>query len=65
VETILRVVIALGLVGALVVQVTVLLRLPSERSGDRRREQRRLLLQALAVAGVLIAVGVTGWLLRR
>jgi hypothetical protein len=63
VDTVLGVVIALGLVGALVVQVTVLLRLPAERAGERGRGRRRLLLQALAVAGVLIAAGLLSWLL--
>ena len=61
-QTLLGVVVALGLVAALVVQVGVLLRLPPERSGDRGGSLRRLL-PALAVAGVLIAVGVAGWLL--
>ncbi len=71
-DRVLGVVIALGLVGALVVQVTVLLRLPPERLGDqgherhheRHRERRRRLLQALAVAGVLVAAGLASWLLR-
>jgi hypothetical protein len=64
VDTVLGVVIALGLVGALVVQVTALLRLPAERSDDRHHPVRRRLLPALGVAAVLIAVGVVGWLLR-
>jgi hypothetical protein len=63
VDTVLGVVIALGLVGALVVQVIALLRLPPDRPGDTGHRLRRTLLPALAVAGVLIAVGVAGWLL--
>jgi hypothetical protein len=57
-------VIALGLVGALVVQLIALMRVPHARPGDRGRERRRRLLQALAVAGVLVALGLASQLLR-
>ena len=53
-------VVVLGLVGALVVQVVVLLRRTDARA--RRERVRQVLLPGLGVAVVLILLGVAGWL---